>query len=222
MEEFWNRAARDKGKIRYQQARSFGPYSEFLGDWMEEKQGLTYLTFNAFYRFDGIMEALYGEMPMRAELRELLFDLYAHYLIELEFRSGLTRREYDIHNLMKRMEEGEYGETAAELFLSLSAKEKYYVAHMMLHQEKTGASVEKYVDALTTLLGNSIAYQNKFHTKELLLYVGNRENEGDQKKILLINELFQPLGYCTKVFWDKHFAVLDEKQTMEIGEMELL
>lgn len=222
MERFWNRAARDKDKIRYQQAKSYSPYSEFFGGWVEEKQGLTYLTFNAFYRFDDIMEALYEETPIRTEHRNLLFDLYVHYLIELEFRTGLTQREYDVHDAMKRMEAGEYGETAAELFSSLSAKEKYYVAHMMLHQERTGASVEKYVDVLTALLENSIAYKNRFHPKELLLYVGNRENERDQKKILLINELFQPLGYCLKVFWDKHFAVLNEKQTMEIGKIELL
>lgn len=222
MEAFWNRAARDKDKIRYQQAKSYSPYSEFFGEWMEEKQGLTYLTFNAFYRFGNIMEALYEETPMPAEHRNFLFDLYVHYLIELEFRSGLTQREYDIHYLMKRIEEGEYGGIAAGLFLSLAANEKYYVAHVMLHQEKTGASVEKYVDVLTALLENSIVYKNKFNTKELLLYVGNRENERDRKKIVLINELFQPLGYCLKVFWDRHFSVLDEKQTMEIGEIELL
>ena len=222
MEAFWDRAARDKRTIRYQQAKSYSPYSEFFGEWMEEKQGITYLTFNAFYRFDEIMEELFEETGLPPKQRDFLFDLYVHYLIELEFKSGLTHAEFEIHDVMDRILDGTYGDEVSKCFRRLTEKEQYFVAHALLQQEKAGASVKKYVGVLTTLLGNSIAYKNKFDVKELLLYVGNRENERDQERIEMINELFQPLGYGLKVFWEKHFSVLDEKQTMEIDEIELL
>lgn len=222
MEAFWNRAARDKDRIRYQQASSYSPYSEFFGEWMEEKQGVTYLTFNAFYRFDGIMEALFEKTELKIAHRDFLFDLYAHFLIELEFKSGLTKREFDVHDMMEAIINGEYGKTVARQYRLLDEKEKYYVAHELFSQEKTGASIERFVSVLTTLLGNSITYKNKFKVKELLLYVGNKENKNDQERIEMTKELFQPLGYSLNVFWETHFSVLDEKQTMEIGEIELL
>ena len=222
MESFWNRSARDKENIRYLQAKSYSPYSEFFGEWMEEKRGITYLTFNAFYRFDDIMEELFGDLEILHDHRDFLFDLYVHCLVEMEFRSGMTQREFAVHDCMGRIAGGKYGEAVAERFLLLDKKEKYYVAHAMLRQEETGASVEKYSEVLTTLLGNAIAYKNKLNVKELLLYVGAKENDKDLKKIEMAQELFQPLGYRLRVFWDRHFSVLDENQTMEIGEIELL
>lgn len=222
MEDFWNRAARDKNSIRYRQAKSYSPYSEFFGQWREEKNDLTYLTFNAFYRFDSIMEPLFSSTEVAQEQKEWLFDLIIHYLIEVEFRGGASQKEYGIHGMMAQIAEGEYGQDIKRRYLALDDKERYYIAYMLLKQRKTGASVEKYSEVLATLLEKGIVYKNKLEVKELLLYVGKKENESDAQKIKLANELFQPLGYRLKVFWDKHFAVFGEKQTMQIDEIELL
>lgn len=222
MEDFWNISVKHKNAVRYRQSRSYSPYSEFFSDWREEKNGLTYLEFNAFYRFDDIMEPLFGDTELTIPQRDWLFDVYVHYLIRLEFRGGLTRKEREIHSMMERLRDGAYRREISEIYERLSDKEQYYVAYLLSKQEKTGASVTKYAEALSVLLENGIVYTNRFQEKVLLLYVGKRENDLDKKKIQLVTELFQPLGYDLTVFWEKHFAVLDEHQTMEIDQIELI
>ena len=222
MEDFWNASTKKKDKVRYRQSRSYSPYSEFFSDWKQEKDGITTLSINAFYRFDEVMEPLFQSKVIDGEKRDWLFDVFMHYLIELEFRSGLTRTDWNVHAVMDEMENDRYGREITKLYQELSDREKYYVAHMITKQERTGASVEKYAEVLSVLLENGIVYKNKYREKTLLLYVGKRENTQDKNKIRLAEELFQPLGYDLVTFWEKHFAVLDEKQTMEIDQIELL
>ena len=174
------------------------------------------------YRFDEVMEPLFQSKVIDGEKRDWLFDVFMHYLIELEFRSGLTKTDWNVHAVMDEMENDRYGREITKLYQELSDREKYYVAHMITKQERTGASVEKYAEVLSVLLENGIVYKNKYSEKTLLLYVGKRENTQDKNKIRLAEELFQPLGYDLVTFWEKHFAVLDEKQTMEIDQIELL
>ncbi|MBO4749966.1 MAG: hypothetical protein J5546_06570 [Lachnospiraceae bacterium] len=222
MEDFWNLSTKNKDKVRYRQSRSYSPYSEFFSDWRTQKDGLTYLSINAFYRFDEIMEPLFHASSITDAQREWLFDVFMHYLIELEFRSGTTKADVDVHLMMDEIKNGRYRNDMAEIFRELSNKEQYYIAHMAVKQEETGASVLKFAEALSVMLENAIVYKNKHQEKTLLLYVGKRQNAADQRKIDLITELFAPLGYNLTVFWEKHFAVLEEKQTMEIDEIELL
>lgn len=222
MEDFWNASTKNKYNLRYRQSRSYSPYSEFFSDWKQEKDGVTNLAINAFYRFDEIMEPLFHATNISGERRDWLFDIYMHYLIELEFRSGMTQTEWKVHSVMKQVERGRYREEIAQIYRELNEREKYYVAHLLMKQELTGASVEKFAESLSVLLENGIVYKNKFQEKVLMLYVGKRENTLDQRKIRLATELFEPLGYGLTVFWDKHFAVVDENQTMEIDEIELI
>ena len=42
------------------------------------------------------------------------------------------------------------------------------------------------------------------------------------EKINLLVQLFQPLGYTLRIFWDKHFAVVGQAQTMKTDGIELL
>ena len=222
MEDFWNTSTKRKDQVRYRQSRSYSPYSEFFSDWKTVKDGVTYLSINAFYRFDEVMEPLFHASAINEKQRDWLFDVFMHYLIELEFRTGATKAERDVHLMMDEIKNGCYRNEIARIYQGLSDKEKYYVAHLVMKQKETGESVFHFAEALSVLLENAIVYKNKFDDKNLLLYVGKRENAFDQGKIRLATELFEPLGYRLTVFWEKHFAVLEEKQTMEIDEIELL
>ena len=221
MEEFWN-IARQRDRVRYLQASSYGPYSEFSANWKDQKGDTTLLSFNSFYRYDEIMQPLFNERFQDPEVRDWLFDIYVHLLVELEYLNGATTGEFATHRFIRKIKNAEYGERLAGIFEKMTDNEQYFVADLLVKQSRTGESVDKYGKALVELMPNGILYKDKFHTKQLLLYVNQKENRTDLDKIYLVNELFCPLGTSLRVFWDKHFAVLGEEQTMELGEIELI
>ena len=122
MEDFWNRVLRDKENIRFYQAASYSPYSEYSRNWMEEENGITKLSINSFYRYDAIMQPLFGNKMVDKKRREWIFDLYMHYLTELEYRNGATVQEYAVKGFWKQLEDGAYGENLKSIFLNLTSK----------------------------------------------------------------------------------------------------
>lgn len=222
MEDFWNRVLRDKENIRFYQAASYSPYSEYSRNWMEEENGITKLSINSFYRYDAIMQPLFGNKMVDKKRREWIFDLYMHYLTELEYRNGATVQEYAVKGFWKQLEDGAYGENLKSIFLNLTDDARYYIAHTLYRQHETRESVDKFTDVLVTVLKNGIVYKDEQNKKRLLFYINAKKNDEDEDKIFLVQQLFMPLGYELRVFWEYHFAVLGEEQTMMIDEIELL
>lgn len=67
-----------------------------------------------------------------------------------------------------------------------------------------------------------IIYKNELDDKELYLYMNRKNNHTDEEQIEMIEKLFLPLDYRVRIFWDNHFAVLGEAQTLVIGEIEIV
>lgn len=222
METFWQRVSEEKENIRFHQAASYSPYSEFSRNWIKEEQGIVQLSVNAFYRYDEIMESLFSSKNITKEQQNRIFDIYMHYLTELEYRNGVTKQELEIKMLHRELASGRYGELVKASYCQLGKDEKYYVSHMLYQQKETRESVDKCADVLVTVLHDGIVYKNENNKKQLLLYINKRENEKDKAAIDMICELFLPLGYELRVFWENHFAVIGETQTMLINEIELL
>lgn len=73
-----------------------------------------------------------------------------------------------------------------------------------------------------SVLHNGIVYKNELNKKELFIYISCKKNEEDISKIRLVRQLFEPIGYKSRVFWEQHFAVFGEKQTLRMDEIELI
>ncbi len=223
MEELWNTISRDKDKIRYHQAESYSPYSEFaLNGIQQTPDGLTHITMNSFYRYDRIMQPLFGNQNISEKHREWLFDIYMHYLTALTYKSGVTYQEYEVRKRWFAIERGEYGEQMKSIFSGLSASQKYYIAHSLRQQQKNGASVSIFSETLVAIMQTGIVYKNELDEKELYLYMNRKNNREEEEQIEMIKKLFLPLDYKLRVFWEKHFAVLGETQTMVIDDIEIL
>ena len=52
--------------------------------------------------------------------------------------------------------------------------------------------------------------------------MNRKNNHTDEEQIEMIEKLFLPLDYRVRIFWDNHFAVLGEAQTLVIGEIEIV
>lgn len=222
MEEFWNSARGKMEDSRFIQAISYSPYTEFSSSWKEVKGRIQELTINGFYRYDKVMQPLFTNETVSKEVKDRLFDIYMHYLVELEYRNGVTDREKEIHAYMTELQDGFYGEEVRATYFTLTSKEQYTIAYLLMKQSNTRESIQKYSTGIVELLENGIVYKNRYNEKQLLIYVNNKKNEHDLNKIQMVDELFKPLEYETQVFWDNHFGVINEKQTMMIDEIELL
>ena len=222
MEKFWQRVAENKENIRFYQSNSYSPYSEFSQNWMKEEHGITQLGINGFYRYDGIMQSLFSGDKINRKWKEWLFDIYMHYLTEIEYRTGLTIQEFQVRRYWNDLERGIYGDEIKEIFVTLSSDNKYYIAHTLWRQSESRESVDKFAEALVTVLNCGIVYKNKWKQKQLLFYTNVKKNDKDMAKLKLVQQLFQPLGYSLHVLWEHHFAVVGEEQTMTIDEIELL
>ena len=82
--------------------------------------------------------------------------------------------------------------------------------------------IQRRADVMVRTLEKGIVYKNKCREKQILLYVSNNENTEDAEVIALVQELFLPLGYELDIFWEKHFAVIGQEQTMQLDEIKLL
>lgn len=223
MEDFWRLISRDKDKIRFVQAQSYSPYSEFSVRGKKElDNGVTQLAVNSFYRYDSIMQPLFANTELQEHHRKWLFDIYMHYLTELEYRTGATYLEYQVRQCMKELTSGQYGVEISKTYNMLDDEDAYEVAHMLHRQRKTRESLEKFTTILVDVLHNGIVYKNELNDKELYLYLSEEETDVTVRKIELVKQLFMPLGYELRVFWCQHFAVFGENQTMLIDEIELL
>ena len=223
MEELWNTISRDKDKIRYHQAESYSPYSEYAANGIQQtSDGLTHITMNSFYRYDRIMQPLFGNQNISEKHREWLFDIYMHYLTALTYKSGVTYQEYEIRQRWSAIERGEYGEQIRSIFIQMSNSQKYYIAHSLWQLQRNGASVSIFTEILVAIMQTGIIYKNELDEKELYLYMNRKDNHADEEMINMIKELFLPLDYRVRIFWGNHFAVLGEAQTTLIDEIEIL
>lgn len=222
MNTFWEKVAEKKESIRFYQSTSYSPYCEFSQNWIEEKDGTIKLGINSFYRYDSIMQSLFSLKGIEESWREWLFDIYMHYLTELEYRTGVTIQEVQVRKYWNDLERGIYGQRVKDIFISLSSDDKYYISHTLWKQSKSRETVYKFADVLVTILNGGSVYKNKWNEKQLLFYLNEHENEESKAKVELLQQLFQPLGYNLRILWENHFAVLGEEQTTIIDEIELL
>ncbi len=222
MDKLWKVVAENKDKVRFHQSTSYSPYSECLPKWMEMQEGIIKIGINGFYRYDNIMHPLFKNGRITKKYQDWLFDIYMHYLTDIEYRRGVTVQELQVRRYWNYLEKGIYGERIRSLFNSLSTDNKYYISHTLWRQAESKESVDKFADVMVTVLNGGIVYKNKLNEKQLLLYLNEKKNEDSLLKIEVIQQLFQPLGYTLHVFWENHFAVLGEEQTTIIDEMELL
>ena len=148
MEELWNTISRDKDKIRYHQAESYSPYSEYAMNGIQQTpDGITHITMNSFYRYDRIMQPLFGNQNISEKHREWLFDIYMHYLTALTYKSGVTYQEYEVRQRWSAIEWGEYGEQIRSIYTNVQFAKVLYCTFSLAAAKKRRISKYLYRDS---------------------------------------------------------------------------
>lgn len=222
MEDLWKAVRDGKDNIRFRQRTQASPYIEAdRRDITKTEDGVRQIRMNGLYRFEDVIRPLLQEKDVDEELRAWLFDVLLHYLTCIAYREGFSVHAYRVRQYMEELEKGCYGAEICRLYQNLGMDDKYYINVGMYKQANTRESVLLFAEMLIKLVGFGTVYKNLLEKNEILYYAGKCQDKETEEKIRLVRLLFLPLGYTLRIFWETHFGVLGEEQTMELGAIEL-
>ena len=175
---------------------------------------------NAYYRYGAVFGSLLNEdLEGYPEFQTELFNVIAHFLSELDLRSGLCQAEYFAKFLREDILKGFNGRENAEKFEKFSRKQACLVAAGWLRAHKVGTSMKLFAQLLRAIYQNSIVYLDVRGVRELLIYVGKKKTPVLTAQVELLRDLFVPADYDVKLFWDMHFGLIDTDETMGIDNI---
>ena len=222
MEELWKTVRCSKDNIRFAQKMPASPYIEAdRRDITQTQDGVRHIKINGLYRFEDIIKPLMQAENVSEDLRAWLFDVWMHYLTCIAYRGGFSRHEYEVRQFMTSMENGTYGSEVCRLYTKLDFDGRYLIADGLHKQHNTKESVMRFAKILVKLTGCGTVYKSLMHSEEVMYYAGKCQDKETEEKIRLVQLLFLPMGYTLRIYWQTHFGVFGEEQTMQIGAIEL-
>lgn len=179
---------------------------------------------NGYARFNNIFgneKTEENENLSLKTIKEKIYNIIFHFLTHLDFLDGLNSRDILLKNILLEIKKGTLGETVRKRILYLNKKEKLAIAVLLQDLYEFDSSLSLFVKAIKTLFSDSLVYSNRYEKKTLLVYLNYEKNKQNKEKLMLIEELFAPIGFKIKKSFKNHPFVLNIPETMELGSGEI-
>lgn len=214
----------EKEHVFFRQATDYSPYYEQAFLCMNQQRVESQIIeINSLYRFNAIFSQLLSPYIEEAEsVKDYLFDILIHYLVEVDLRHGLSKKEYYIRRLKQSIEAGEYGTAVARRFVQIETKQQMLLCEMMLGQLQTGASIACFAKVIRALFPDAIVYKKQSKEKQVLVYIGELYEKLRENTIIFIIETFLPLDFSVRLFWEHHFGIVGVAETLKIDAIEII
>ncbi|WP_036708007.1 hypothetical protein [Paenibacillus pinihumi] len=204
-------------KLHFRPGRVFSPYMELSPVDLNARMVEQAVDVNPYYRFYELFKDMFDvNVEDAPELRDALFDIIVHFLAELDLKQGMNKREYYIRFVLADMEAGRFGEGVSRALCLFSREERDRIAGNVLRLYETGEALYLLRDTLRYVFPRSTLYAHCEERDELLLYIGQENNEITQAKAGLIMDLFLPERFQTELYWEAHFGIVDVEETMRL------
>jgi len=175
---------------------------------------------NPYYRFCDIFDTFLDiNFIGNEELRAVFFDIMIHYLLFLDCQQGLNKREYYGKFIRNDIENGAFGPMIKENLTVFSVEECHTIFNSMITLYQTNASLHLFKLLIRKIFVNSIIYYRSEDTVEVLIYLGAEQTKVNCQKIDTLLALFMPLGFAFRLYWEKHFGIIDMEETMHIDQI---
>ncbi|MBR2216545.1 MAG: hypothetical protein IJ849_12440 [Selenomonadaceae bacterium] len=182
---------------------------------------------NPLYRFHEIFQYfLHPDVFYFLEKESQQFILYAfdaivHWLAEVDLCHGMTKREFYVRQVRRELKAGVFGERAAKTFASLTKEEQLAVADELYQVMESGSGLDSFCRILCQLFPAAIVYQVKKHPQVIYIYLSRERDVTTNARWELLKDLFLPLGFEIRVFWDKHFGIMGVDETMRLDKIAI-
>lgn len=205
------------------QAEDYSPFYEqafsCLNETVAEKGDVE---LNLLLRFADIFQEILSEKGEEyPQLRRYLIDAAMHVLLYTDLRHGLTIREIYIQKLTEELKNGVFWKHAAGEFGLIPEEKQSRLVTLLLNQMQTGSSMMIFRRGILVLFPDAILYQMKAERRKLLLYLKEKKTEQRERMLLFVQDMFLPVGYELRVFWQYHFGIIGAEATMKIDEIAL-
>lgn len=153
--------------------------------------------------------------------RGFVEDLLLHSLAWLDNLSGVRPSTLAQSKIAQKLLGGSYGEEAGKIFQSLDQREKKTILHL-LQQKHGGIGEDNYFpEAIRAFYPAAKAMHNEDDGCLIVLLPMSQSVEQAQK-IVLLEDLFLPLGYLpVRYFWAQRIGLIENPATMNINHITL-
>lgn len=215
----------DLGELKYQVAKEYSAYMEMSFQDMNvlmspdmEKA----VEINPYYRFFNIFKEMFDVDNFEdVEVREELFDWLMHLIGDIDVNLGMNKQEFFRRFVERDIEQGAFGISAKESFAYFKPLEKEYITNQIVNLYRLNAPVNILRKVVNFVFKYSYVYVNNVDKPEILIYAGVKELEQYIEKMNFILEVFLPLGYEYRIYWDKHFGIIGRTATMRVDSIVL-
>ncbi|WP_033164803.1 hypothetical protein [Clostridium sp. KNHs205] len=177
---------------------------------------------NLLYRFTDIFQDILAEEENEfPEFKKYIIDAVLHILLYTDLRHGLSTREIYIRKLTEELLNGTFWMDIAEIFRLIPLQKQNRLATLVLTQMQTGSSLLIFRRSILILFPHAILYQVKADRKKLLLYLPDKPEERKKNMIQLAQDMFLPLSYNIRIFWEHHFGIIGVEGTMKVDELSI-
>lgn len=212
MEYLWQQYDKNNKYIIAQNLLS--PYSEV--------QGMVdgYIEVNPLFRFEKIFRSLFSnnDSILDINLKKEIENILIHYLTDLDFYYGMHKFVLEEEQIEKEIEKVFYGEKIKNIYTNLSKKEQMIILSLLNYKNKIDNKKSLFCEAVRKIFPKAIFYFYK-EKRKFLLYIAENDTEENIDKMLLIEDLFLDNICSLEVFWNKHFGIIGENNTMSINNI---
>lgn len=175
---------------------------------------------NPYYRFCDIFKRLLDiNFVGYEEVRVIFFDLVVHYLLFMDCRQGLSKREYYGKFILEDIQNGIFGRELQQSMAVFDLDELHILLSSIISLYQTHASLHLFKLAVRKIFTNSIIYYRGEDAAEVLIYLGTVKTPAAFRKITALLTLFLPLGFAFRLYWEKHFGIIGLEKTMCIDNI---
>lgn len=234
MNFMWDMALRayeqgkDEEELFFEQAQEYSPFFEQSFPCINERkvEG-DVIWLNLLYRFADIFQEILAPEGLGlgegeyAQFCRYFIDAVLHAILYTDLRHGLTRREIYIHKILEELRNGTFWTDMANNFGMIEESKQGRFASLVLSQMETGSSLRIFRKGVLILYPDAMLYQIKNEPKKLLLYIRNAKTDTDGCQLQFVQDMFLPVGFELRVFWQYHFGIIGAEGTMKLDEIAL-
>lgn len=213
-----------KEKVTFKAAKVYSPYMELAFDELNSMflDGFLEVEINPYYRFFDIFKNLFPPDYMEQEsLRNVLFDLLIHHLADTDAYMGMNKQEFYKRFIRDDIENNCFGLQMEKKFDVFNKAEKQFLLNNIIRLYELGESLQLLKEAIKGIFKRSSIYINTQDKDEILIYLGEKRNQAKSQKITFLLDFFLPVKYTIRIYWDKHFGIINAEETMRIDEIML-
>ncbi|MCB5954237.1 hypothetical protein [Enterococcus sp. CWB-B31] len=208
-----------KENIVFQYPKRYSPYLELNFENLNEQKLADEVEINPYYRFYSVFYEMFPpDDEENQQLKMTLFDLFIHYIGEIDVNRGNNKRDYQVSFVQEDMKHGLFGRFVQENYNRFSFSEKKQLAHNLLRLYQTNQGVLIFKETIQFIYPKAIQFVHLGDKYELTVFLQTKKTEEEEKKVAVLKELFLPFKFSLDIYYEHMIGILEEEAFMKMEQ----